>query len=310
MKRFFSVFSAATVIVFGCIFAGCADPNGLHNRQYSEVTFVFTNFTAAADGEYALPGDYQDPQWDNTVPAITIRGGEGSSTVQRVSRSETTFSLVPVNSWERGWVSAVHGNASDAGVMRNFWIGSIPMGMEVTVVIDGSGQPAIPVIRKTGAVVYPSIVLDGTLDADWTKPGISASSAESWDLSSSADTVNYDITDMYVTNDAGNLYVALKFRTGIALWENDRITILVDNTGTGRGPAAADGTWNGMANNVTSDGADFFFEKIAKSDCTSGCAISGAWTENNETYVYSPGETPIVEILIPLSLIGGALARN
>jgi hypothetical protein len=124
------------------VLSGCADATGLHNLKSSQVTFVFTNFTAAADGDYSIPGSYQETAWDNGETMITLKDGEGTSSVQTVGTTYVTFTLVQPGSWTRSWYPAITGNSADGSVYRNFYADSIPMGKDVTITIDGSTSPA------------------------------------------------------------------------------------------------------------------------------------------------------------------------
>ena len=54
-----------------------------------------------------------------------------------------------------------------------------------------------------------------------------AVSTDSWDLSKSTETVNYDIASLEVDNTGNYLYVDIKFRTPLALWNNDRIGVVI-----------------------------------------------------------------------------------
>lgn len=126
---------------------GCANPDGLHNLQSSTVIFVFKNFSTAQDGDYSIPGEHNN--WDNTVAVITLKDGQGTSSPVTLPSTETKFSLCPVNEWTRPWFVAgtQEGNADDNGKMQNFWVGGIPAGSEVTVLIDGSSITATPVVQ-------------------------------------------------------------------------------------------------------------------------------------------------------------------
>lgn len=122
----------------------CADANGLHNQESSEVTFVFTNFKTAEDGDYSLPGDYSSTTWDNTVTQVAIKDGEGTATPVTMCSTSTTFTLVKPNSWSRAWCTGTcYANAwdNDSASYCNFYVDGIPMGTTATVTIDGSTTP-------------------------------------------------------------------------------------------------------------------------------------------------------------------------
>jgi hypothetical protein len=134
--------ACAALLCAVSILAGCADATGLHNLKSSQVTFVFKNFTAAEDGDYSLPGSYQETQWDNTETMIALKGGAGTSSAQTVGTTYITFTLVKTGSWTRAWYPSVTGNAADGSIYQNFYADSIPMGKDVTITVDGGTSPA------------------------------------------------------------------------------------------------------------------------------------------------------------------------
>lgn len=142
MKKSLTFLSIIACLLL-CLF-GCADVNGLHNQEAAMVTFVFKNFPETVDGEYAIPGNFNN--WDNTQSTIKLTAGNGSSTPIVISVSNIQFSLVKVNDWTRSWYPAVAGNGSDAGTMHNFYIDGLDLSAgEITLVIDGSVSPVFPV---------------------------------------------------------------------------------------------------------------------------------------------------------------------
>lgn len=142
MKKSLTFLSIIACLLL-CLF-GCADVNGLHNQEAAMVTFVFKNFPENVDGEYAIPGNFNN--WDHTQSTIKLTAGNGSSTPIVISVSNIQFSLVPVNEWTRVWYPAVEGNGSDQGKMHNFYIDGLDLSAgEITLVIDGSVSPVFPV---------------------------------------------------------------------------------------------------------------------------------------------------------------------
>lgn len=142
MKKSLTFLSIIACLLL-CLF-GCADVNGLHNQEAAMVTFVFKNFPETVDGEYTIPGNFNN--WDNTQSTIKLTAGNGSSTPIVISASNIQFSLVKVNDWTRSWYPAVEGNGSDAGTMHNFYIDGLDLSAgEITLVIDGSVSPVFPV---------------------------------------------------------------------------------------------------------------------------------------------------------------------
>ncbi|MDR1787659.1 MAG: fibronectin type III domain-containing protein [Treponema sp.] len=146
------LFSAAAAAI-AVLLAACPDANGLHNKKSTVVLFQFRNFPAA-DGEYAIPGDYNG--WDNTATQITITAGEGVSLPVTLTVDEFKFSLVPVNDWSRPWYPAAAGNAADGDVMQNFWVGGIPADTSLRIVCDGQDNPVTPELRAYNGGVLPS----------------------------------------------------------------------------------------------------------------------------------------------------------
>jgi len=141
MKKLFYI----TIVLVAAVLlpAGCADPDGLHNQKQSLVTFEFINFPLP-DGDYAVSGNWQGTNWDNTKSNITIKGGAGISTVQSVKSSYVKFTLTPVKVWSRTWYPATQGNAPDetqGNVRWNFEVNGLPMDVEVAITIDGSKKP-------------------------------------------------------------------------------------------------------------------------------------------------------------------------
>lgn len=144
MKKSLTFLSIIACLLL-CLF-GCADVNGLHNQEAAMVTFVFKNFPETVDGEYSIPGNFNN--WDNTQSTIKLTAGNGSSTPIVISVSNIQFSLVKVNDWNRVWYPAVEGNGSDQGQMRNFYIDGLDLSAgEITLVIDGSAAVATPVVE-------------------------------------------------------------------------------------------------------------------------------------------------------------------
>ena len=81
-----------------------------------------------------------------------------------------------------------------------------------------------------------------------------AVSTDSWDLSKSTETVNYDIASLEVDNTGNYLYVDIKFRTPLALWNNDRIGVVISAGQNKNIDVSADGEtkWTqGAATNAT-----------------------------------------------------------
>ena len=150
-KKAIGVLCGASVLALCAVFAGCSNAASLHNQVAASVTIKFTNFDAAPDGEYAIPGDFDgDSAWerDNTGSDISISGGEGTSVTIPVTSSWMKFTLVETgdSSWNRSWYPSIKGNSIDGSSYWNFYIGDgdydVSSG-EFTIVVDGSTGTAV-----------------------------------------------------------------------------------------------------------------------------------------------------------------------
>lgn len=132
-------------------FASCADVNGLHNQEAAKVTFVFTNFVAAEDGEYTLPGNFNN--WNNEKVVITLKEGEGTSSAITIKDANIKFSLVRAKSWLRAWFPAIKGNAIDENTAgtpyHNFYLDGLNLNAgELTIIVDGSdATKVVPTVK-------------------------------------------------------------------------------------------------------------------------------------------------------------------
>ncbi|MDR2070828.1 MAG: hypothetical protein LBP81_05375 [Treponema sp.] len=140
MKKIF----CGALLVTAFLFSRCADPAGLHNQKMSQMTFELVNFPLP-DGDYCIPGDYQGTDWDNSKTIITLKNGNGVSSVQNLKKSSVKFTVVQSGAWTRSWYPATQGNAPDEtqnNIYWNFTADGIPEDSEVTIVVDGSRKPA------------------------------------------------------------------------------------------------------------------------------------------------------------------------
>ena len=145
MKKIFIKTVGAALLSLALIagLSSCADENGLHDQNATKVTIKFTNFSAAEDGDYAIPGDFNgDTEWEysNSDTHITLKGGEGTSSVTfNLTATWVKFTLVKKGEWTRAWCPALEGNSEDEGKLQNFYIGELdPDAGEITLVIDGN----------------------------------------------------------------------------------------------------------------------------------------------------------------------------
>ena len=164
--------------------------------------------------------------------------------------------------------------------------------------------------------LYPTITLDGTLEEAWnaTDGSVVSSSDTLTGVNGSDGSINYDIDSMYVTNDATNLYVVLKFANGVAkTWKgdgNERVTLLVDNDAVTTGDTSFTGSWdNGIATTVTiSNGSVEGYvtdsqSTWARTGNITNVALSNSWAYDGTTYLWS-SSSQYFEYKIPLSSIG------
>ena len=142
MKKIIIIFGMLICsLLFVVTFTGCAAADGLHNQEASNVTFTVRNFTAAVDGSYSIPGNYNN--WDNTSAMLSLKSGEGKTEAQTVTNSFVKFTLVMPESWTRTWYPTVNGNSVDetSNTYVNFYA-DITLGTDVSIIIDGSTSPA------------------------------------------------------------------------------------------------------------------------------------------------------------------------
>ncbi len=148
MKKVFINCFVLFFIMTSLIFISCADVNGLHNQQAANVTFRFVNFGDDIEGNFAIPGNFDN--WDNTTVDVSLTKGRGTSVKIPVTESNIQFTLVPTGSWNRPWYSKglLEGNGSDSGKMRNFYIDGLDLDSgDITVLIDASSGIAVPKVN-------------------------------------------------------------------------------------------------------------------------------------------------------------------
>ena len=140
--KFCLLLMISTLVAFNL--ASCADSDGLHDQNAVKLTIKFINFPAE-DGDYSLPGDFNgDDAWENENKNIDITLKDGTGTSSKTFNLTATwakFSLVPVGSWTRSWVSAgeLEGNSLDEGKKQNFSVWNISLDTsEQSLIVDGS----------------------------------------------------------------------------------------------------------------------------------------------------------------------------
>ena len=156
--------------------------------------------------------------------------------------------------------------------------------------------------------ITPQLVtLDGVLDEDaWQTATVSSDSYSSEE--------NYDLSKVYVTNDATSLYIAIE--GNLAFGDGDRINILIDNSSsTETGKANTDSDYNsyyGPATNATFESVDFFLSHLlssAQMQDYKWISDSGR-SDGVETSLESGTTATVIEYKIPLSVIASAASGN
>lgn len=152
-----------------------------------------------------------------------------------------------------------------------------------------------------------TVTLDGTLSDDegWTDTNVAAVST---DTISSA--TAYDIKDMYITNDATNLYIAVEFNSIPTFWDGYHVTILLDNNASSTGGAATtSGGWgSGVATSVTISKGSVEAQITTNNGNTTTGTCGTSWTgDGNSGYVPA---TAVLEYSIPLSSVGSLATGN
>lgn len=137
-------FIAALLVLVVVVLAGCPDAAGLHNQPAATITIKFVSFPTP-NGDYAIPGNYNGPDWagTNATTRVTISDGTGTSGPITMGSDTIDFTLTPTGSWDRGWYPATIGNLEDGGgPLKNFRVSDLPLGGSGTITINGSTKPA------------------------------------------------------------------------------------------------------------------------------------------------------------------------
>jgi Fibronectin type 3 domain-containing protein len=158
---------------------------------------------------------------------------------------------------------------------------------------------------------YPVITLDGILSSSeyWTNTAVASTSSDS------ITSASYDISNLYVTNDATNLYIAIKFASAPKLWKDYRVTILLDNKSVTTGSAATTtATWNtGAATALTIAAGSVEAQITTYGDggtvTTMGGGSCGTSWSGSDSSGYTPA-TAVLEYSIPLSSVGSLTSGN
>jgi len=142
---------------------------------------------------------------------------------------------------------------------------------------------------------------------------------DSWSPTGTSPPVYYDISKMTLNNTANALIITLDFADNIAGWENDRITIFIDNTASSAGGASYQGAeaWEKSAADyvtvINGSLEGYVYQRLPKlsSSGTSmddpgivegGTSSITSWTISNWALIANP-ETTSVTYTIPFSNI-------
>lgn len=130
------------------------------------------------------------------------------------------------------------------GMTKTATLNSLPMGaykVKVTA-INGEGTNT----ETKDVNVYPTIDMaagNTTIEDAFTAEATGASSTEAWSTESWQP--DYPIGGLYLTNDADNLYILLKFNSvDKTIWENYRMGILIDNESKSLNQYNSEAAWN------------------------------------------------------------------
>jgi len=148
------------------------------------------------------------------------------------------------------------------------------------------------------------------LDADFLDT-LKASGSTNCSTVMKTDGSNYQIAGIYAANDASYLYLALDYGKRPAMWQNDWITVWIDNANSTEGGAVtANGNYR-IAANQTISPATIEFSLSHRQNAVTPSAVTKntAWTNAGDN-LYAPGADDfVIKYRIPLAGIGNA-ARN
>lgn len=181
----------------------------------------------------------------STTTPLVIMPGDFTVTKQSVSKTKVTLSWTASSNAES---YAVYYKST--GDYAQFGLSTTKTKTSVTGLTTGTEYTFKVVAtnvtksKESNEVIatptYPTMTLDGTLSESecWTDTDVASTSTDSIAADSDATTSNYDISAIYVTNDATNVYVAIQFAETPWFWKNERLTILLDNASKTTGGAA------------------------------------------------------------------------
>jgi fibronectin type 3 domain-containing protein len=316
-----------------------------YNVYRSTDNSVYTKIASAvADTTYTDSGDSSKTYYYK-VAGINKYGEEGtlseakSAATEAVPGKTTSTVIIAPSSSDATWTATVTWTAVDnvntyevgykpasgttytttTGIANSILTKTIT-GLTAGSVYDflvtahnDAGSTSADVVVKS---MYPVITLDGVLSSSeyWTDADVAGESSDSWDLGTySSGAADYDISKIYVTNDASYLYVAVVSDNPFACWWKDNFVMMFDNTNTaGNSASSASGVYN-AATYQTYSGIDYYIcHKWAQGSLTDNAGTAS--TASDSASISWSGSLAVlqsvIEYKIPLADIGNAVTGN
>jgi len=145
------------------------------------------------------------------------------------------------------------------------------------------------------------------LDADFLDP-FKASNSSDCSTIMKTDGSNYQIENIYSANDADYLYIALDYGSRPAMWQNDWITVWIDNTNSTEGGAVISGNFRAAQNQSINSEATIEFSFSHRQNAVTPAAVvkNTVWANTGDN-LYAPGSGDfVIKYRIPLAGIAGA----
>ncbi|MCL2880974.1 MAG: hypothetical protein FWF29_12085, partial [Treponema sp.] len=187
----------------------------------------------------------------------------------------------------------------------------------------GEGPRSAAVSATAGVPVDLSAAINmasAVLDTDFLDP-LKASGSLNCSTIMKTDGSNYQIEGMYAANDSAYLYIALDYGKRPAMWQNDWITVWIDNTSSQAAGAVTDtGNFRIALNQTISSGAtisaattiEFSLSQrqnnITQTPITTPAVTKNTVWTNVGNNLQSPGVNDfVIKYRIPLACIAGAV---
>jgi len=179
----------------------------------------------------------------------------------------------------------------------------------------GEGPRSAAVSATVGTPLDLSATINmanSVLDADF-RDSLKASSSADCSTIMKTDGSNYQIAGIYAANDSAYLYIALDYGKLPAMWQNDWITVWIDNTNSTAGGATTNtGNYRIAQNQTITPPAsiEFSLSHYQNTVTPSTVTKNTVWT-NVGNNLWEPGAADfVIKYRIPLSGIGGAVKGN